>query len=229
VDGVDRAAHEDGEEVGEDRLKGWRPLLQAFQRLKADAPAPPAEGQRHRRRRELVRLVLAGPDPGSIQDDPEARDVLAELVADYRTLPPAVQADVALLTLPMASPKRNALMVNVLQRSAVVVVQNSLREGFGLTVTEAMWKRAAVLASSARGLRLQIRDGLEGRLVEDPEDVDALARALDAVLADARSRELWGNRARRRVYDEFLVFTQLQRWLELLAAAAERSGVPARS
>jgi trehalose synthase len=120
-----------------DRLKGWRPLLHAFARLKSSSTALASEDARHRRRRDLVRLVLAGPDPGSIQDDPEAREVLAELTPDYRALPPALQSEVALLTLPMGSAKRNALMVNVLQRCAVVVVQNSLREGFGLTVTEA--------------------------------------------------------------------------------------------
>lgn len=113
-------------------------------------------------------------------------------------------------------------MVNVLQRSAVVVVQNSLREGFGLTVTEAMWKRAAVLGSPARGIRLQIRDRLEGRLTDDPEDADGLAERLAAVLADARGRERWGSRAQRRVYEEFLVFTQVRRWLELLATLVER-------
>jgi len=210
-----------------DRLKGWGPLLEAFARLKLRHAAGPAtEDPRHRRRLELVRLVLAGPDPDSIQDDPEARDVLSGMAARYQALPPALQRDVALLTLPMASPKENALMVNVLQRCAVVVVQNSLREGFGLTVTEAMWKRVAVLGSRACGIRLQIRDGLEGRLTPDAEDPDGLADRLDAVLADARSRELWRVRAQRRVYDEFLVFTQVRRWIELMAALVERRAGP---
>ena len=207
-----------------DRLKGWAPLLEAFASLKGrlDAGSGPAD-PRHRRRMRLVRLVLAGPDPGSIQDDPEARGVLAELSARYQALPPAIQDDVALLTLPMASDKENALMVNVLQRCAVVVVQNSLREGFGLTVTEAMWKRAAVLGSRACGLRLQIRDGVEGRLSPDAEDPAAVADCLDSMLADAPGRNLWGARAQRRVYEEFLVFTQVRRWIEVLGSLVERN------
>lgn len=207
-----------------DRLKGWAPLLEGFARLKARQGSRAASSDpRHARRMEIVRLVLAGPDPASIQDDPEAREVLAELTAAYRALAPAIQPDVALLTLPMDSAKQNALMVNVLQRCAVVVVQNSLREGFGLTATEAMWKRTAVLASRACGLRLQIRDGLEGRLTPDAEDPDAIAQRLDAMLADAAGRERWGAAAQRRVYDEFLVFSQVRRWIELLSALAERS------
>ena len=82
-----------------------------------------------------------------------------------RALEPALQADVALLALPMASLKENALIVNALQRCATLVVQNSLREGFGLTATEAMWKRCAVLASPACGLRQQIRHGVDGHLL----------------------------------------------------------------
>lgn len=197
-----------------DRLKGWRPLLEGFVRLKRRS----REGDPLRRRRlDLLRLVLAGPDPAAIQDDPEAVEVLAELTSDYQALPPELRADVALLALPMASRKENALMVNVLQRSASLVVQNSSREGFGLTATEAMWKRTPVLGTSACGLRLQIRDGLEGRINPEPEDPEAVAGLMDEMLGAPDTRERWGGAAQRRVYDEFLVFTQVRRWLEVLA------------
>jgi trehalose synthase len=197
-----------------DRLKGWRPLLEGFVRLKKRS----REGDPLRRRRlDLLRLVLAGPDPSSIQDDPEAVEVLAELTADYAALTPELQADVALLALPMASRKENALMVNVLQRSASLVVQNSLREGFGLTATEAMWKRTPVLGTSACGLRLQIRNGLEGLINHEPENPEAVAALMDEMLGAPDTRERWGGAAQRRVYDEFLVFTQVRRWLEVLA------------
>ena len=93
---------------------------------------------RHHRLLELLRLVLAGPDPDSVQDDPEGREVFDELVAAYQALEPALQRDVALLCLPMDSRKENALMVNALQRCTTVAVQNSIQEGFGLTATEAM-------------------------------------------------------------------------------------------
>ena len=88
---------------------------------------------------------MAGPDPSSIQDDPEGKRVLEDLCATYCALDADVQRDIILLALPMSSRKRNALMVNALQRCSAIVVQNSHREGFGLTVTEAMWKGVPVL------------------------------------------------------------------------------------
>jgi trehalose synthase len=196
-----------------DRLKGFEPLLEAFVRLKS---------RRHtdalrQRRLELVRLVLAGPDPVSVADDPEATEVLDALVERYRALSPSLQADVALLSLPMRSLEQNALMVNALQRCASVVVQNSLREGFGLTATEAMWKRIAVLGTQACGLRQQIRPGLHGLLVHDATDAAEIADALDELLGDPEMRDRFGREAQRRVHDEFLIFNQLRRWLETLA------------
>ena len=206
-----------------DRLKGWRPLLHAFAKLKSRIAKTSGDATpRQRRRLEIARLVLAGPDPASIQDDPEGKAVLEELKEDYLKLPPELQADVVLLALPMSSRKENALMVNVLQRSASVVVQNSLQEGFGLTVTEAMWKRTPVLGTRACGLRLQIRNGLEGRVNEEPENADMIAELLDEMLRAPNAREFWGSRAQRRVYDEFLIFTQLRRWLKVLAGSIER-------
>ena len=202
-----------------DRLKGWLPLLQAFAALKQSIFEGGAGTDRlHHRRLDLVRLVLAGPDPDVIQDDPEGREVLAELGAAYAALHPAVQDDIALVALPMESRDANALMVNALHRASTLVVQNSLREGFGLTIAEAMWKRVPVLSNSrACGPRQQIRDGLDGRLIADPEDVDELRRALDAVLADSEGRHRWGGTAQRRVHELFLGIGQLRRWGQLFS------------
>jgi trehalose synthase len=203
-----------------DRLKGFLPLLRAFAALKQSPDAvDPVADPVHHRRRNLVRLVLAGPEPAGVADDPEATDVLEEMKAVYRMIPPAVQKDIALLLLPMASPVQNALMVNALQRASTIVVQNSLREGFGLTITEAMWKRVPVLSNSrACGPRQQVRDGLDGRLVRDPEDEAELQRVLNAMLADSVGRQRWGRTAQRRVHDRFLVFTQLRSWARLIDA-----------
>ena len=103
-----------------------------------------------------------------------------------------------------------------------MVVQNSLQEGFGLTVTEAMWKRAPVLGSRACGIRQQIRDGVDGRLIQDPEDPEEIATTLDAVLEDVAGRIQLGQNAQRRVSDEFLVFTQVRNWLATLADRVQR-------
>lgn len=201
-----------------DKLKGFEPLMEAFRALKLGLVSRPAHDVRHRRRLELVRLILAGPDPSSIQDDPEGLIVLKSLRNRYMKLEPDVREDVALLALPMGSRKANALMVNALQSSSDIVAQNSLREGFGLTVTEAMWKRKPVLGSAhACGVRLQVRDGVDGVLVSNPEDPEEIAEAMHQMLADEDQLEAWGNNAQRRVYDEFLIFGELRRWLELLA------------
>lgn len=202
-----------------DRLKGWKPLLDGFVLLKRCRDRLVNLDPRQRRRLDLVRLVLAGPEPSSIQDDPEAQGVLDELIDDYRRLEPEIQADVALLSLPMASRRENAFMVNALQSCASVVVQNSLREGFGLTATEAMWKRTPVLGTSACGIRQQVRDGLDGRLNPAPEGPHAIAELLVEMLGDPEARDAWARRGQRRVHDQFLIFVQLRSWLELLRRA----------
>jgi trehalose synthase len=201
-----------------DKLKGFEPVMLAFRALKLGLVSRPAHDVRHRRRLELVRLVLAGPDPSSIEDDPEGQVVLKALRSRYAKLEPDVREDIALLALPMVSRKKNALMVNAIQASSDIVVQNSLREGFGLTVAEAMWKRKPVLGSArACGVRRQVRDGVDGVLVANPEDPEEIAEAMHGMLADDDRLETWGNNAQRRVYDEFLIFGELQRWLEVLA------------
>ncbi len=206
-----------------DRLKGFKPLLEGFAHLKGRLAAKNGDTpERHRRRLAFVRLVLAGPDPEAVADDPEGQEVLAELIDTYRHLSPALQEDIALISLPMGSRKNNELMVNAIQACSSVVVQNSLREGFGLTVTEAMWKRAAVVGSRACGIRQQVRDGIDGVLVQDPEDPEEIAEKLDRLLEDLPARARLGQHAQRRVHDEFLVFTQVRRWFELLAEHARR-------
>jgi trehalose synthase len=79
-----------------------------------------------------------------------------------------------------------------------------------------MWKRAALMGSCAVGIRQQIRPGLDGVLVRHPESSEEIAETLDALLADQAKREVLGRSARQRVHDNFLVFTQVKSWLELL-------------
>ena len=200
-----------------DRLKGFAPLLKAFAELKRRIHRDGSYAPPHRRRLEICRLVLAGPEPSGVADDPEATEVLDELKQDYLALDHALQADIALITLPMAAPRENALMVNALQRSSSIAVQNSLQEGFGLTVTEAMWKRIPVLSNSkACGPRHQVQDGNDGCLISDPENVDELAVALAEMLSDPKRMDTWGHRGQRNVHDRFLMLGQLRAWLELM-------------
>ena len=76
--------------------------------------------------------------------------------------------------MPLDDVDENAIVINALQRHAFAVVQKSLVEGFGLTVTEAMWKGKAVVASKVGGIQDQIVDGVDGLLVEDPRDLDGV-------------------------------------------------------
>lgn len=199
-----------------DRLKGFLPLMRGFARLRERLRGGRAQEELMQRRLELSRLVLAGPDPESIADDPEGEQVLNELRSEYLACDADVRPDIALLALPMEDPGVNALIVNALQRVSTIVVQNSLREGFGLTVAEAMWKGVPVLSNSrACGPRHQMRDGVDGRLIADPEDIDAIADALQSMLTVDPIEE-WGRNAQQRVHGQFLIYGQLQHWLRLL-------------
>ena len=87
-----------------------------------------------------------------------------------------------------------------------------------------MWKRCAVLGSRACGIRQQIRDGVDGRLIQHPEDPEEIAGRLNALLEDVGGRIQLGQNAQRRVNDEFLVFTQVRNWLATLANRVQQWG-----
>ncbi len=149
-------------------------------------------------------LVLAGPDPREVPDDPEGVAVLGQVRAAYAALPAAQRARVHLVTLSMRVPERNALLVNALQRRADIVVQKSIEEGFGLTVTEAMAKRRAVVAGDVGGIRAQIEHGRTGLLV-DPHDDAGVVAALSRLLRDPALRRSLGDRAAGTVAERYLM------------------------
>jgi trehalose synthase len=154
-------------------------------------------------RLDRAHLVLAGPATDAVDDDPEGADVFAEVHAAGEALAPDARRRVHLARLPMDDVDENAAIVNALQRRADVVVQKSRAEGFGLTVGEAMWKDRPVVASRVGGIQDQIVDGESGILV-DPDDRDALRRAVDGLLADGDRAAHMGRAARERVCDHFL-------------------------
>jgi trehalose synthase len=122
----------------------------------------------------------------------------------------------------MSSRKENELIVNALQRSSSIIVQNSLREGFGLTATEAMWKLVPFMGSMACGLRQQVRNWVDGLLITNPEDKIGIAEGLNQILAEVKRRQVWAYNARKRVFDHFLVFNQLGRWLNVFVDCAAK-------
>jgi trehalose synthase len=153
---------------------------------------------------QAVHLCVAGPQANGVSDDPEGAEVLAATRERWSDLPAAHRRRVHLAELPMRDLTANALMVNALQRRADVVVQKSLAEGFGLTVTEAMWKERPVVSTRVGGIQDQIDHGRNGLLVDDPSDGPAFGAELVRLLDDDRLAEALGGSARQRVCDRYL-------------------------
>jgi trehalose synthase len=150
-----------------------------------------------------ARLALVGPAVDGIADDPEGQAVLEECLVAWEALPHRARRAVRLVALPMADVVANALMVNATQRHATVVVQKSLQEGFGLTVTEAMWKSRPVVASAVGGIVDQVPEGT-GVLLQDPRDLDVFGRTVRRLLAEPDQLAILGRRARQHVREHFL-------------------------
>jgi len=186
-----------------DRLKDPAGVLAGFARLDASE----VRG---------AHLVLAGPSTAGVVDDPEGAAVLAELTKSWHALPADARARIHLASLPTVDIDENAAMVNALQRHATVIVQKSLHEGFGLTVTEAMWKARPVIASAVGGIQDQIIDGEQGVLLADPTDLGAFAAAITRVLGDPEEARRMGMRGRARVLDQYLGLDSLLRYGTLI-------------
>jgi trehalose synthase len=185
-----------------DRLKDMAGVLDGFARHLDQLPSD-------------VHLVLAGPEATGVADDPEAADVLAECRSLWRSLPVAARKRSHLVAVPMGDADLNARIVNALQRWSTVVVQKSLAEGFGLTVTEPMWKGRPVVASAIGGIQDQIEHGVSGLLLEDPRDGTAMVAALSSLLADPARCEAMGRAAHLRVRDLYLADRHLIQYVEL--------------
>jgi trehalose synthase len=142
--------------------------------------------------------------------------VLTECFERWRQLPHFERSRVQLVCLPMSDVDENAAIVNALQTHATVVAQKSLQEGFGLTVTEAMWKGKPVVASAVGGIQDQIEHGKSGLLVQDPKNYEEFGRAVQSVLSDKRYAERLGQRARKQVLEHFLADRHLLQFADLL-------------
>ena len=187
-----------------DRLKDMAGVLDAFAEHLDGLPPD-------------VHLVLAGPATDGVADDPEAAAVLAECREQWRSLPARVRDRSHLVCVPMDDLDDNAWVVNALQRWSTIVVQKSLAEGFGLTVTEPMWKGRPVVASAVGGIRDQVEDGVSGVLLDDPRDGAALVAALSSLLGDADRRREMGRAAHLRVRDHYLADRHLIQYAELFS------------
>jgi trehalose synthase len=160
-------------------------------------PAGVIDAVRQARKQVDCTLVLLG---SAAVDDPEAGLVLESIqkTPDER---------VVILTVD------DPILVNALQREAAVVLQKSTREGFGLTVTEAMWKGAAVIGGNVGGIREQITDGENGFLVDS---VEQAAERIVQLLKDRPLRERLGARARETVRERFLLSHLVEDWIDAI-------------
>jgi trehalose synthase len=145
-------------------------------------------------------LVLAG-SPAT--DDPEGELVLSE-VKDYASGDP----DIHILLLPPFSDRQ----INALQRAATVVVQKSLKEGFGLTVAEAMWKGKPVIGGAVGGIPLQIIHGITGFLVHS---VEGTAFRIRQFLNNPEMVRRMGERGKEHVRQHFLITRQIRDYLSI--------------
>lgn len=161
-------------------------------------------------------LMLAGPN--AVVDDPEGAGVLEELLSEHAGLPESVRRRVHIASLPTTDIEENAVIVNALQRHATIVVQKSLQEGFGLTVTEAMWKGKPVIASGVGGIADQVSDGHTGVLLDDPGDLDAFGAAVVALLDAPDHATDLGAAGEANVTDHFLHDRHLRQYFETLGA-----------
>jgi trehalose synthase len=169
-----------------DRLKDPLGVVRAFQIVK---------------RYFDCQLVLAG---GGASDDPEGEAVLSEVREAVGNDP-----DVHLLNLPPWS----ATEINALQRGSTIIIQKSLREGFGLTVTEGLWKGKPVVASAVGGIPLQIIHKHTGLLAHS---VEGTAYQIRFLLSNPAIAERLGEQGRAYVREHFLITSSAKRYLTLL-------------
>jgi trehalose synthase len=145
-------------------------------------------------------LVLAG---GGASDDPEGKAVLLETIEAA-----CGDKDIHVLELPAASP----LEVNALQRASTIVIQKSLREGFGLTVSEALWKKKPVVASAVGGIPLQIIHRQTGLLAHS---IEGAAYQIRYLLSHPEIAKRLGEQGHEHVRENFLITGNLRRYLTL--------------
>jgi len=169
-----------------DRFKDPLGVIEAFNELTKSIPAE---------------LVLAG---GGATDDPEGRVVLEEVKKAAADNP-----HIHVLMLPSDAHK----IINALQRVSTLVIQKSIQEGFGLTVTEALLKEKPVIGGNVGGIKLQLHNYYTGFLVETPEGAALRIREL---LHDRNKIKRMGKTARQFVIDNFLLTRHLREYLTLL-------------
>ena len=151
-------------------------------------------------------LVLLG---SFATDDPEGQQILEEVESAVDKC--KCKKDIKIIIV------NNDILVNCLQRRSVAVIQKSLKEGFGLTVSEALYKGTPVVASRVGGIPLQVIDGVNGFL-HDPMDIKGFAGSLVQLLTNKELRDRLGKNGYEHIRDNFLITRLILNWLDLFAS-----------
>jgi trehalose synthase len=186
------------DDFGIDRSRPIVTQISRFDRLKD--PVGVIQAYKLAKKYVDCQLVLAG---GGATDDPEGAIVLQEVMDAAGEDP-----DVIILNLPPWS----ALEINALQRASTVVVQKSLKEGFGLTVTEALWKGKPTIAGAVGGIPTQVIHKLTGVLVHS---IEGCAYQIRYLLTHPEFAEQMGKNGHEHVKENFLMTSNVKRWLLL--------------
>jgi trehalose synthase len=197
------------DEFGIDRSRPVVTQVSRFDRLKD--PVGVVQAFKLARKYVDCQLVLAG---GGASDDPEGALVLQEVKEAAGSDP-----DIIILDLPPWC----ALEINALQRASTIVVQKSIKEGFGLTVTEALWKGKPTIAGAVGGIPNQIIHKLTGMLVHS---VEGCAYQIRYLLTHPDFAAQLGRNGRESVKENFLITTNVRRWLLLLRVLTSSDGPP---
>ncbi len=195
------------DDFGIDRSRPIVTQVSRFDRLKD--PVGVVQAYKMAKRYVDCQLVLAG---GGATDDPEGNVVLQEVTEAAQGDP-----DIIILNLPPWC----ALEINALQRASTLIVQKSLREGFGLTVTESLWKGKPTIAGAVGGIPNQIIHKLTGVLVYS---VEGCAYQIRYLLTHPDFARQLGKNGQEHVKENFLMTTNLKRWLLLLRILSNGSG-----
>ena len=158
-------------------------------------------------------LILAG---GMASDDPEGERILAKIYEDTRD-----DEDIHVLNLSLQNRLENWKEVNALQRAADVIMQPSTREGFGLVITEALWKGKPVIAANVGAIPLQIRDGDTGYFFETPSKT---AQRVSHWLKNPGDAGKMGNRAKEYVREHFLLPDRVADYLMTIDMTRDENG-----
>ena len=154
------------------------------------------------RKERKCQLVIAG---GSASDDPESERILEDIYSKTRG-----DEDIHILNLSLVNRTENYTEVNALQRAASVIMQPSTREGFGLVITEALWKAKPVIAGNVGGIPFQIKKGHTGYFYQNPTRT---AEKIIYLLDNPRAAERIGKRGKKYVQDHFLIVDRITDYL----------------